>query len=158
MRAANLVRKLSTQCLKCAWKCQRKPHMQLRRKWNTLMQRRLLSGEWCDFEKFRIAVGDPPDGTARITRFDQSKPHGPGNTFWTTTESRSQTDKVRRRIGTRLVAHEKLLRRIATAKTEDQKTRYILAARKAGFTYQVIGIAAGVSRQRVHQIIIQAAE
>jgi len=31
--------------------------------------------------------------------------------------------------------------------------RRMIVARKAGYTYEMLGIAAGVTRQRVHQIL-----
>jgi hypothetical protein len=75
-------------------------------------------------------------------------------------------EEQRNRIGSKLlreqirkkrlesdITQDKTLMAIRSAKTRAERTRCILAARKEGYSYELIGIAAGVTRQRVHQII-----
>ena len=45
------------------------------------------------------------------------------------------------------------LMKIRKAKTRDEMIRCMVAASKAGYKYEMIGLAAGISRQRAHQII-----
>jgi hypothetical protein len=47
----------------------------------------------------------------------------------------------------------KILIKIRKAKTRDEMIRCMVAARKAGHTFDLIGLAAGLSRQRVNIII-----
>jgi hypothetical protein len=47
----------------------------------------------------------------------------------------------------------KMLMKIRKAKTREEMIRCMVAARKAGYKYEMIGIAAGLSRQRVHIIV-----
>ena len=42
---------------------------------------------------------------------------------------------------------------IRSAPTRDEKIQCIIVARKKGYRYELIGIAAGMTRQAVHQII-----
>jgi hypothetical protein len=122
----------------------------------------LLSGklpkEWQDFETFGKAVGDPPNGSARLARYDLTKPHGPENTFWMTNKFAPQVLQIRQKLSKQSILQNKVLGTIRTAKTKDEKKRYIIAARKAGFTYRLIGIAAGLTHQRIQQIITKSLE
>ncbi len=63
------------------------------------------------------------------------------------------TDQPRKTSNEESIVHDKMLMRIRNAKGRDQRIRYMVAARKAGYTYEMIGLAAGVSRQQVQQII-----
>jgi hypothetical protein len=153
----NLLCKLSTQCQRCAWTSRRNPYKKLSRVWRTLKQGRQLPEIWQDFDTFRKAVGNPPNDFARIGRYDISKPHGPGNTFWMTKESASQVRKIRQKLREESLQNKVLLQ-IRTTKTKDEKIRYIIAARKAGYTYELIGIAAGLTHQRVQQIFVKSME
>jgi hypothetical protein len=46
-----------------------------------------------------------------------------------------------------------MLMKIRNAETTDEMIRCLAAARKAGYTYEMLGIAAGLTGQRVHQIL-----
>jgi len=46
-----------------------------------------------------------------------------------------------------------MLMKIRKAKTREEMIQCMVAARKAGYKYEMIGIAAGLSRQRVHIIV-----
>ena len=122
----------------------------------------ILSGklpkEWQDFATFRKAVGDPPNGSARLARYYIAMPHGPGNTFWMSNKFAPQVLQIRQKLSKQSILQHKVLRKIRTAKTKDEKKRCIIAARKAGFTYRLIGIAAGLTHQRVQQIIVKSME
>jgi hypothetical protein len=48
--------------------------------------------------------------------------------------------------------------KIRNAKTKDKMKHYLIAARKAGYTYEMLGIAAGLTHQRIQQIIAQFME
>jgi hypothetical protein len=43
--------------------------------------------------------------------------------------------------------------KIRTAKNRDETVRCMVAARMAGYSYGMIGIAAGITRQRVKQVL-----
>lgn len=155
---SNLLGKLSTQCQRCAWSSRRNPHKILFRVWKARIQSGQFPPEWQDFDTFRKAVGDPPPGFTRLAKYDLTKPHGPGNTFWMTKKSVSQTRQIRQKLLKESVLKNKVLGKIRTAKTKDEKKRYLIAARKAGYTYELIGIAAGLTHQRVQQIVTKSKE
>ena len=51
------------------------------------------------------------------------------------------------------IIDNKILMNIRKANTRDEMIHYMITARKAGFKYEMIGLAAGLSRQRVHIIV-----
>jgi hypothetical protein len=51
------------------------------------------------------------------------------------------------------VRKSKILTKIRHAKTRMELRDYMNQARKSGYTYALIGLAAGMSRQGVHQLI-----
>jgi hypothetical protein len=152
----NLVRKLSTQCSDCAHKQSRRPKTKLYRTWNVLKEKKLLTRAWSTFEAFRAAVGDPPDERATLVRIDNKQLHGPGNSLWTWPNSDCQLREARQKNQEQAVRKSKILTKIRHAKTRGRLRDYMVEARKSGFTYTLIGIAAGVSRQGVHQMINRA--
>jgi hypothetical protein len=108
-----------------------------------------LCKEWQDYEAFIKAVGDSPRKNTQLLRFNKSKPHAPGNTYWADSTSRH----VRKNFKEKHILGSPNLMRIRKAKTRDEMARCMIAAKKAGYEYEIIGLAAGISRQRAHQII-----
>jgi hypothetical protein len=155
---SNLLGKLSTQCQRCAWDSRRKPHKKLSIAWMGMKRRRKLPKEWRDFDAFREAVGDPPNDFAHLGRYFFAMPHGPENTFWITKESASQVQQIRQKLKEEFILKNRVLMKIRNAKTKDEIKHYLIAARKAGYTYELLGIAAGVTHQRIQQIIAQFME
>jgi hypothetical protein len=144
---SNLVGKLSTQCRQCSWEKQTKVRTNLL--WYRLKQSGLLSKRWQNYEVFKKVIGDPPSKNALLLRFNKFKPHAPGNTYWADSTSR----QVRKEFKEKHILGSPNLMRIRKAKTRDEMARCMIAAKKAGYEYEIIGLAAGISRQAAHQII-----
>jgi hypothetical protein len=131
------------------------------RVWRNLRQLGKLPKEWQDFDAFRKSVGDPPDEKACFTRYDYAKPHSPQNTFWMSPALlkdpafHDSLKQLRKKSREKRVAHEEPLMRIRNAKDRDERIRCIIAARKAGYTCELIGLAAKVTFQRVQQILLR---
>ena len=153
---SNLLRRLSTQCQRCAWNRHGTDRSRLYLVWQKLKRNEALPKAWQDYEAFRKAVGDPPDDTARLRKYVPTKPHGPGNTFWMTNESVPLVRQMRKKLKEESILRNRVLMKIRTAETKDQKKRYMISARKAGYSYQMIGIAAGLTRQAVQQFIARS--
>jgi len=128
--------------------------------WRRLRQSGKLSKEWQDFDAFRKAVGDHPDKKACLERYDRTKPHSPQNTFWmypallqNDPAFQNRLKQIRKKLKEERVVHEELLLRIRNAKYRDERLRCMIAARKAGYTLGLIGMAAKVTTQRVQPIL-----
>jgi len=137
----------------------RVPHTKLYRRWRDRVMHGCLPKEWQDFETFKKAVGNPPNNRAQLGRRDPSKPHGPENTCWVT-PARNRLVAERRRKDRReqSVVQSKMLRKIRNAKTKGDRKRYMIEARKAGYAYELIGQAAGLTRQRAYQIVAESVQ
>jgi hypothetical protein len=118
--------------------------------WKNLKGEGQFPEEWRDFDVFRAAVGDPPTGKARLTRYDPTKTHSSENTLWA---APAQLRQIRKKFKKESVVHHPMLMKIRNAKSTDEMDRCMVAARKAGYTYEMLGIAAGVTWQRVQQIL-----
>jgi hypothetical protein len=121
--------------------------------WRQLRKRGALPLEWANYEDFYRDVGDPPAKNARLSRHDVSVPHGRGNSCWAIPGIVPPARQIRLMLKERYVAENKILLRIRKAMNRPAMIRSMIAARKAGYSYQIIGIAAGMSRQAVHQLI-----
>jgi hypothetical protein len=121
--------------------------------WRQLRKRGALPLEWASYDDFFREVGDPPARNARLSRHDLSAPHGLGNTYWAIPEIMPPAKQIRLMLKERYVVENKILLKIRKAKNRSAMIRSMTAARKAGYSYQIIGIAAGMSRQGVHQIL-----
>jgi hypothetical protein len=156
----NLTRGHSKQCRRCCHTGHGMSSTKIYGVWVNLKRGGRLPKEWQDFDVFRKSVGDPPDTEAHLARYDRSKPHSSRNTFWmypallrNDPGYRDYLKQLRKKLREKRVAHEKLLIRIRNAKTRDERLRCMIAARKAGYTLQLIGLAAKVTTQRVHAIL-----
>ncbi len=153
VHASNLVGKLSTQCRQCSWAKRRKVRTKSYLIWHCLKRSRLLSKKWQDYEAFRKDIGDPPSNDARLWRYNNNKPHAPGNTYWAIIKRSHLRPQMSEDLKEQAIIGNKILKKIRNAKTRDEMNRCMVAARKAGYKYEMIGIAAGLSRQRVHIIV-----
>ena len=150
----------STQCRSCSW-ISRSKRMRLigkgdvksYRAWNRLRQFGLLPREWHDYEAFVKAGGNPPATTARLARRDVTMPHAPGNTYWMIPQVRSHSRHTSKKYKAMDIAQDEVLVNMCSAKTRDERIRGIIIARNKGYSYETIGMAAGITRQAVHQII-----
>jgi hypothetical protein len=129
-------------------------------RWRRLRQSGQLPKEWQDFDAFRKAVGDPPDKNAYLTRYDLTKPHSSQNTFWmypallkNDPTFQNRLKQIRKKLREESVAHDKMLMRIRNAKSMAERNRCMIAARKAGYSCGLIGMAAKVTTQRAHFIV-----
>ena len=61
--------------------------------------------------------------------------------------------QLRKSVLEERIAHDKMLLQIRNAKTMKERNSIIIAARKAGYTYRLIGMAANLTRQRIHVIV-----
>jgi hypothetical protein len=61
--------------------------------------------------------------------------------------------RIRKKPSEERVAHDKMLLRIRNAKSRDKRNRCMIAARKAGYSLELIGMAAHLTRQRAHIIV-----
>jgi hypothetical protein len=118
-----------------------------------LKQSGSLPKEWWDFEAFIKAVGDPPSHNRQLARHDINKPHAQGNTHWAIPKLPLLSPQMRKRRKEQFILGNNILMKIRKAKTRDEMIHYMVAARKAGHTFDLIGLAAGLSRQRVHIIV-----
>jgi hypothetical protein len=84
--------------------------------------------------------------------YDRTKPHAPGNTYWAMPRKNSVPRKLPQNIKDKCVSQNKFLLEIRQAKTRDEMLRRMIAAKKAGQTNVWIGIAAGLTPERVRQI------
>lgn len=146
----NLIQGRSTQCTRCKLTTHGMSHTKLYLAWMSMRRSGQSPKAWRDFDVFRKAVGDPPSGKARLTRYDPTKTHSPENTLWATP---ALVRQIRKKVKEKYVAQNPMLMKIRNAKSTDEMDRCMAAARKAGYTYEMLGIAAGVTRQRVHQIL-----
>jgi hypothetical protein len=128
--------------------------------WSSLRRSGQLPKEWQDLDAFRTAVGDPPDKEAFLTRYDRTKPHSSRNTFWlcpvilhNDPAFRDLLKQIRKKLREERVAHDKMLMRIRNAKSQDERNRRMIAARKAGYSIGLIGTAANVTHQRAQYIV-----
>jgi hypothetical protein len=147
---ANLTGGRSTQCRRCRSPRNRLYHPKLYVAWNNLKREGQFPEEWRDFDVFRKVVGDPPSKEAYLRQYDLRKPYSPENTVWATP---AQLRQARKKVKDESVVSNPMLMKIRNAKSRDEMIRRMIVARKAGYTYEMLGIAAGVTRQRVHQIL-----
>ena len=153
----NLTKGQSKQCQQCSRIRHGVSSTKLYRAWSYLKQSGKLPKEWQAFSVFRQAVGDAPDKAAYLTRYDLIKPHSSANTFWMSPallhKDPSFLKRLRKKKIEERVAHDKLLLRIRNAKSRDERIRCMTAARKAGYTFGLIGMAANVTAERVRIIV-----
>jgi hypothetical protein len=128
--------------------------------WEHLKRSGKLAKEWESFDVFRKAVGDPPDKKARLTRYDRTQPHSPENTFWiypallqNDPALQNRLKQIRKKLREERITHDKMLMRIRNAKSGDERNRRMIAARKAGYSCGLIGMAAKVTTQRAQFIV-----
>ena len=156
----NLTNGRSKQCQQCQYIRHGMSSTRLYHTWDNLKRSGKLAKEWQDFDAFRKAVGDPPCKKAYVTRFDRTKPHSPRNTFWMY-PGLSEKDpalfslmkQLRKKSMEERVAHDKMLLQIRNAKSTAERNRCMIAARKAGYTHALIGMAARVTTQRAQFIV-----
>jgi len=150
---SNLISKLSTKCRQCPREKSSKRQTKLYKIWSRLKQTELLCKKWQDYEAFIKAVGDPPSNNSQLLRYNKCKPHAPGNTYWTIYKESHLGPQMRKDLKEQAIIDNKILMKIRKAKTRDEMIRCMVTARKAGYKYAMIGLAAGLSCQRVHIII-----
>ncbi len=150
---SSLISKRSTQCLRCSWAKHSMGHTKLYFAWQRLKRSGSLPKEWRDFKAFINAVGDPPSHNRQLARHDSNKPHAPGNTYWAISKLPLLSPQMRKKRKGQAIIGNKMLMSIRKAKTREEMIQCMVAARTAGHKYEMIGLAAGLSRQRVHQII-----
>jgi hypothetical protein len=157
---ANLTRGLSTQCQKCHRTRQGMSSTKVYKTWSRLKTAGILPKEWRDFDAFRKAVGDPPDETAYLARFDRTRPYSSENAFWRypalLQDDPAFLHQIRRQLMEERIAHDKRLMRIRTAKNFKERNRFMIVARKAGYTLSLIGMAANVTTQRAQFIVARS--
>ena len=117
--------KKSPRCYKCR---PNRKTTKLYIAWKAAKKHRVLSKKWYKYDDFAKGIGPPPQKNARLSRYDTSKLHGPGNTFWSIPSEPPPVEKDRK---------------VRSAKTRELRNRHIIAARKAGDTYEMIAIAVG---------------
>ncbi len=152
----NLTEGLSTKCQQCGRTTHGMSSTKIYALWCRLRQSGKLPKEWQEFDAFRKAVGDPPDKKAHLTRYDRTKPYTAENVFWMY-PSLLRNDpaflkRIRKELKEERVAHDKMLVRIRKAKSNDERNRCMIAAQKAGYSLELIGMAAHLTRQRAHVI------
>ena len=153
----NLTKGFSKKCQQCSRTKHGISYTKLYRAWDSLRRSGKLPKKWQDFDVFRKAVGDPPDKKAYLTRYDRTKPHSSQNTFWMY-PALLQNDpaflkRIRKKSREERVTHDKMLMRIRNAKSRDQRNRCMIEARKAGYSFGLIALAANLTPQRVHVIV-----
>jgi hypothetical protein len=153
----NLTGGLSKKCQQCCRTRHGMSSTKIYERWRRLRESGQLPKEWQDFDAFRKAIGDPPDKKAYLTRFDRTKPHSPRNTFWMypalLQNDPALLQRLRKKLKEERVAHDKTLLRIRNAKSRDERNRCMIAARKAGYSCGLIGMAANVTTQRAQFIV-----
>ena len=150
---SNLISKRSTKCHQCSREKSSKRRTKTYLIWSRLKRSGLLCKKWGNYEIFIKAVGDPPSNDARLWRYNNNKPHAPGNTYWLTFKESPNRPQMSEDLKEQAIIGNKILMKIRKAKNRDEKIRCMITARKAGHTFDLIGLAAGLSRQRVHQIV-----
>jgi hypothetical protein len=146
---SNLINKRSHQCRQCFNEKRNKWKTKLYRIWWHLKWKGLLHKAWQKYDTFKKAVGDPPSNDAQLRRYDSNKPHSPRNTFWFI----FKMSHLQTQLKEQAIIGNKMLMNIRKAKTKDGKIRSMVAARKAGCTFRLIGFASGISLQAAHIII-----
>ena len=149
----SLINQLSTKCLRCSRANRSVGHTKSYFAWQRLKQSGSLPKKWQDYEAFRKDVGDAPSNDARLLRYNKYKPHATGNTYWAIIKGSHLRPQMSEDLKDQAIIGNKMLMKIRKAKTRDEMIRCMVAARRAGYKYEMIGLAAGISRQRVHQII-----
>ena len=152
---SGLVSGQSTRCLLCSWRERSKGnrHVKSYVAWTRLRKLGAMVEEWYDYKVFREDMGDPPTENARLRRLDMAVPHSPRNTYWAIPQTPPRLQRKSKKSRTTDVNQHKMLINIRSARTRDEQLRCILAARSEGYTYESIGIAAGISKQAVFQVI-----
>jgi len=146
----NLTGGRSTRCRRCRKVQHGVYHTQLYYAWTSMKRSRQLPREWREFDAFRKAVGEPPSSKAHLRRYDRTKPHSAENTLWATP---AQLRQIRKKFNEESVVHHPVLMKIRNATSKDEMIRCMVAARKAGYSREMLGIAAGLTHQRVYQIL-----
>jgi hypothetical protein len=156
----NLTGSRSKQCRECCRLRHGMSSTRLYHTWDNLKRSGKLAKEWQDFDAFRKAVGDPPDKKAYLTRYDGTKSHSPENTFWmypgllqNDPALHNLLKQIRKKSREERIAHDKMLMRIRKATSTKERNRCMIAARKAGHSCGLIGMAANVTTQRAHFIV-----
>jgi hypothetical protein len=149
----NLLSKHSRQCFHCANIGQGIECRKLFLTWQRLKQLNRLPKEWQEYDAFSRVVGEPPADAARLARCDITMPHGPDNTYWAMSSKDHHPKQIPEDFKEKYIFQNKELTKVRNAETKDEMIQGMIAARKAGYTYEWIGIAAGFTRQWVHQII-----
>jgi hypothetical protein len=150
---SNLISKRSTKCSRCPRVKIAKWKIKIYKIWYRLNQSGQLCKKWQNYEIFKKDVGDPPSNDVRLQRFNNIIPHAPGNTYWGIFNESPLQQQMSEDLKEQFILGNKILMNIRKAKTRDEEIRCMIAARKAGHIYEMIGIAAGISRQRAHIII-----
>ena len=158
VRESSLMSKRSTQCLRCSWAKRSMGHTKSYFAWQRLKQNGSLPKQWQEYEVFLDVVGDPPSDDARLARHDIYKPHSRGNTYWVSFKESLNRRQMREDLKDQAIIGDKILMTIRKAKTRVEMIRRMVAARKAGYSYEMIGRAAGLSRQRAHIIVTKHLE
>ncbi len=150
VRTNNLIKGLTKRCLHCA----RRKYPECSRKmlaaWLRLKNSSQLPKEWQDIKVFLMNVGEPPSKDVQLTRRDLAKPHSKENTLWA---SHAEIRQMRRKKSETPIVFDEALRKVRDAKTRKERRFCIFEARIAGHTYEVIGKAAGRTKQCVHNIL-----
>ncbi|MGA2063298.1 MAG: hypothetical protein ABSG67_22740 [Thermoguttaceae bacterium] len=150
---SSLIHNTSTQCLRCLWAKRYMCHTKSYFAWQRLKRNGSLPKKWQDYNDFQAAVGDPPSNDARLARHDIHEPHAQGNTYWAIIKRSHLGPQMSKILKEQAILDNKMLMKIRMAKTREEMIRCMVAARKAGCKYEMIGLAAGLSRQRVHIIV-----
>jgi hypothetical protein len=150
---SNLISKRSSKCGRCPRDKIAKWKIKTYRVWYRLKQSGQLCKKWQNYEIFKKDVGDPPSNDVRLQRFNNIIPHAPGNTYWGIFNESPLQQQMSEDLKEQFILGNKMLMKIRNAKKRDEMIHYMIAARKAGHKYAMIGLAAGLSRQRAHIII-----
>jgi hypothetical protein len=150
---SNLIGKRSTKCGRCPRDKIAKWKIKIYKIWYRLNRSGQLCKNWQNYEIFKKDVGDPPSNDVRLQRFNNNKPHSSENTYWGIFNESPLQQQMSEDLKEQFILNNKILMNIRKANTRDEKIRYMVAARKAGHKYEMIGLAAGLSRQRVHIIV-----
>ena len=160
VRDSNLTGGRSTKCQRCGHTKHGRSSIAVYDRWCKLRQSGQLSKEWRDFDVFRKAVGDPPEKNAHLVRIDLKKPCSSQNFFWMcpgrppdSPTSVKRIRELRRAAMEEHIANDTMLMRIRNAKSNGERNRRMITARKAGYSFALIGMAARVTRQRAQAII-----
>ena len=105
-------------------------------------------------------VGYLPENKAHLVRIDNTKPFSAENFFWmcpglpqASSASAKRLRELRKRVMEERIAHDKVLMKIRAASIWSVRNRYMIEARKAGYSFALIGMAARVTIQRVQGIV-----